>query len=76
MYLVINQIFKFFFYFSGQPCTITHYEKASLKAVFTAVNSDMQNILVTEFETPIAKYDSAMLRATDIISIKFDELYS
>lgn len=55
-----------------KKCTIVHYEKKTLNAVFSGTNSQGSEFLVTEFETPIAFYKSALLRAPDVLSITFN----
>ncbi|CAG5049985.1 unnamed protein product [Parnassius apollo] len=60
---------------NGETCTVLTFEQSTLAGTFSGWKPDGTDILISDLKTPAnIKMASALLRNSDILAIKFDNL--
>ena len=56
----------------NSKCKLQMYENTTVQGTFVSTDVTFENLIVKDLQTPIAVYENACLRTSDIISFKLD----
>ena len=56
----------------NKPACFSMHEKTQVQAIFRGTDIDMENVQVSELQTPIGVLPEAMLRSSDVLSFTVD----
>nr|XP_012561359.1 gem-associated protein 7 [Hydra vulgaris] len=56
----------------GKNISFSLYENTKVSGIFEGVDVGFENIAVSKLKTPIAIYESALIRVSDVISFQID----
>ena len=56
----------------GKPASFSMHERTHVQAIFRGTDIDMENLLVSELQTPMGILPEALLRSSDVLSFTVD----
>ena len=56
----------------NSKCKLQMYENTTVEGLYVSADITFENVIIKDLQTPIAVYENACLRTSDIISMKLD----